>query len=227
MSLPLCVTLTVVLTPEIADTNLPVKDVLRHLTHELRQPLSALESIAFYLQMTVGTGGSDISAQVNRLHQMVDSANWVLSDVLHLMQMAPPKPEAVDINELTEDVLTESWVSDGLAIQQDFADDLPDAWADVEQLRHLLRSVLQFLRRSVEEPCAINLSGTADDDSYQLEFRANAPGVVPEQSFNPLEANQLLTCRRIAENNGGCFSAEQDKFGWLCLRLAVPLAALA
>jgi signal transduction histidine kinase len=126
--------------PETANTNLPVNDVLRHLTHELRQPLSALESIAFYLQMTLGGGGSDVSVQVNRLQQMVDSANWVLSDVLHLLQMAPPKPELL---------------------------------------------------------------------------------------FNPLEANQLLTCRRIAENNGGCFSAEKDKFGWLCLRLAVPLAALA
>lgn len=212
--------------PETANTNLPAKDVIRHLTHELRQPLSALESIAFYLQMTVG-GGSDIGVQVNRLQQMVDSANWVLSDVLHLMQMAPPNPEAVAMAELTEEVLTESWVSEGLAIQQELAAGLPAVWADIEQLRHLLRSVFQFLRRSVDEPCAINLSGAAIENSFQLEFRANAPGVMPESLFSPLEANQLLTCRRIAENNKGLFTAEKDKYGWLCLRLALPVAALA
>jgi hypothetical protein len=47
-----------------------------------------LESIAFYLQMTVGGGGSDVSAQVERLQQMVDNANWVLSDVLHTLPLS-------------------------------------------------------------------------------------------------------------------------------------------
>ncbi|MNC98500.1 hypothetical protein D3C83_164790 [compost metagenome] len=49
----------------------------------------------------------------------------------------------------------------------------------------------------------------------------------PELLFNALETNQLLTCRRIADNNKGSFSAEKDKFGGICLRLAVPLAAQA
>ena len=211
--------------PETTDTNLPAKDVLRHLTHELRQPLSALESIAFYLQMTVGNGGSDISAQVNRLQQMVDSANWVLSDVLHLLQMTPPNPEAIDVCELTEEVLTETWVTDGLRIEPEFAEELPTAWVDAEQLRHLLRSVLQFLRRSVEEPGDIQLCGAALGSSYQLEFRAVAPSVAIDSLFNSLESNQLLTCRRIAENNKGTFTAEKDVFGRLCLSLAVPQAA--
>jgi light-regulated signal transduction histidine kinase (bacteriophytochrome) len=213
---------------ETASTNLPVKDVVRHLTHELRQPLSALESIAFYLKMTVGgASGADIVLQVNRLQQMVDSANWVLSDVLHLMQMAPPSPEAVDIPELAEEVLTESWVSEGLAVQREFTPGLRAAWADIEQLRHLLRSVFQFLRRSIDEPQAINVSGTSTTRSLLLEFRASAPRMTPESLFNPLEPNQLLTCRRIADNNGGRFSAEKDDRGWLCLRLELPTVALA
>jgi signal transduction histidine kinase len=213
--------------PETVDTNLPTKDVIRHLAHELRQPLSALESIAFYLQMTIGSGGADIGAQVNRLQQMVDSANWVLSDVLHLLQMSAPNPEAVDLSDLTGDVLTESWVSEGLVMEKTFAMDAPDAWVDSEQLRHLLRSVLQFLRRSVDEPRAVHMTGKSVANSFHLEFRANAPSVMPESLFHPLEANQLLTCRRIAENNKGRFSAEKDDRGWLCLRLELPIAAIA
>ncbi len=210
---------------EIVDTNLPVRDVIRHLTHELRQPLSALESIAFYLQMTVGAGASDVGAQVGRLQQMVDSANWVLSDVLHLLQMAPPNPEAVDVAELADDVLTESWVTDGLVIQKEFAAELPAAWVDLEQLRHLLRGVLQFLRRSVDDPGAVNISANATGDEFQLEFRAAAASVSIAPLFNPLEPNQLLTCRRISENNGGGFDVGKDDLGWICLRLSLPLAA--
>lgn len=211
--------------PEPGEPTLPAKDVVRHLTHELRQPLSALESIAYYLQMTLGGSQTDVGAQVERLQQMVDSANWVLSDVLHLLQMAPPHPVPVDLAELHEEVLSEAWVSEGLAVQQSFAEELPAVWVDLEQCRHLLRSVFQFMRRSIDEPQNIRLSGDCRDRNVRIEFRASAPHVCPESLFEALGGNQLLTCRHIAENNAGRFSAEKDKDGWLCLRLDLPMAA--
>ena len=210
---------------EPGETTLPAKDVIRHLTHELRQPLSALESIAFYLQMTVGGGKTDLGLHIERLQQMVDSANWVLSDVLHLLQMAPPHPVPVDFAELNEEVLSESWVSEGLSIEQSFADELPAVWVDLEQCPHLLRSVFQFMRRSIDEPQNVSLTGHCKDQNVQIEFRANAPHICPESLFHALEGNQLLTCRNIAENNAGHFSAEKDEGGWLCLRLDLPMAA--
>jgi nitrogen-specific signal transduction histidine kinase len=211
--------------PDIADTNLPAKDVIRHLTHELRQPLSALESIAFYLQMTVGGGGSDVSAQVERLQQMVDNANWVLSDVLHLLQMAPATPVAVVLEELLEEVLCETWASEGLAVETDIDEALPAMGVDLEQARHLFRSVLHFMRRSVEEPRTVLVVARAVESTLHIAFSAHAPHVVPTALFHPLEGNQLLTCRRIAENNYGHFSAETTDQGRLILRLDLPVFA--
>jgi nitrogen-specific signal transduction histidine kinase len=210
--------------PDIADINLPAKDVVRHLTHELRQPLSALESIAFYLQMTVGGGGSDVSAQVERLQQMVDNANFVLSDVLHLLQMTPPSPVAVVLDELLEEVLCEAWASEGLAVETDIDEGLPAMWADLEQARHLFRSVLHFLRKSVAEPRRVSIAARVVESTLHIECSAHAPHVVPAALFHPLEGNQLLTCRRIAENNHGHFAAEKDDEGRLLLRLDVPVS---
>jgi hypothetical protein len=165
-----------------------------------------------------------VSTQVNRLQQMVDNANWVLSDVLHLLQMAPAKPEAVVLEELMEEVLAESWTSEGLSIEADLAEGLPALSVDVEQTRHLFRSVLHFLRRSVDEPRTVTIAAHAAG-AVHIAFRAYAPQVVPASLFHPLEGNQLLTCRRIAENNIGHFSAEKDDAGWLCLRLDLPAVA--
>lgn len=211
--------------PDIADTNLPAKDVIRHLTHELRQPLSALESIAFYLQMTVGGGGSDVSAQVERLQQMVDNANWVLSDVLHLLQMAPATPVAVVLEELLEEVLCEAWASEGLAVETDIDEALPAMAVDLEQARHLFRSVLHFMRRTVAEPQKLLVVARAVDNTVHIACSAHAPHVVPTALFHPLEGNQLLTCQRIAENNHGHFSAETNDLGRLILRLDLPVFA--
>ncbi len=210
---------------EIADSNLPARDVIRHLTHELRQPLSALDSIAFYLQMTVGGDSNDVSAQVNRLQQMVDNANWVLADVVYLMHVAPPHLEVVNCQELMEEMLTETWACEGLTITLDVAGDTPAAWADPAQIRHLLRCVLQFLRRIAEEPRAVGISVSPRNGAVQLQFAANAPQVVPAALFQPLEGNQLYTARRIAENNAGEFHVVQDEHGRLILRLSIPVAA--
>lgn len=213
--------------PDPIPTNLNAEDVIRHLTHELRQPLSALESIAYYLQLKMGESNADVSAQVQRLEQMVDNANWVLSDILHLLPMMPPNSAAVGVGELAEEVLAEAWVSEGLAIRQDFAEEMAPARVDVEQLRHLLRSVLQFLRRSADEPGTVTVSGISTADSVQIEFCAHASEVETESIFRPLVSNQLFTCRRIAENNLGHFTAEKDDGGRLRLRLDLPIAALA
>lgn len=210
--------------PDIADTNLPAKDVIRHLTHELRQPLSALESIAFYLQMTAGGDRSDISAHIDRIQQMVDNANWVLSDMLHLLQMAPPNAEPIILEEIVEEVLAESWTSEGISWETAFPGELPAIAADLEQFRHLLRSVCHFLCHNVGQPRAVTIAARSAANAVHLEFRAYAPAVVPASVFHPLEANQLLTCRRIAENNRGQFVAETDADGGLLLRLDLPAA---
>lgn len=209
-----------------AAPELNAEDVIRHLTHELRQPLSALESIAYYLQLKVADSDPDACAQVSRLEQMVDNANWVLSDILHLLPMAPPNTSSVGIAELADEVLSECWASEGLTIQQDFQPDLPRICADIDQLRHLFRSVLQFLRRTIEEPRTVRVSAIPAADSVQIVFCTNAASTVTDALFRPLEANQLFTSRRIAENNRGKFTAEKEESGRLSIRLQLPAAAL-
>lgn len=212
---------------EPAASDLSAEDVIRHLTHELRQPLSALESIAYYLQLTVADSDPDAIAQVSRLEQMVDNANWVLTDILHLLPMAPPNPSFVMVPELIDEVLSECWAGEGLTIHQDFPGDVPAISADVDQLRHLVRSVLQFFRRTIDEPRTIWMSASAAGESLQITFRTHAAGLVTDSLFRPLEANQLFTSRRIAENNRGRFTAEKEEGGRLWIRVELPLAAVS
>lgn len=184
-----------------------------------------MESIAYYLQMTLYGGQTEVGEQVDRLQQMVDNANWVITDMLHLLQMAPANPVSVDLVELQEEVLAEPWVSDGLAIDQCSAVGLPAVRVDLEQCRHLLRAVFQFMRRSLDDPQDVHISSRYGDDVVEIEFRAHAPHIHTESLFQPLECNQLLTCRNIAEKNAGHFTAEKGKDGWLCLCLTLPVVA--
>jgi signal transduction histidine kinase len=77
-----------------APTQSSLVPVLRHLSHELRQPLSGIESIAYYLDMVLGDAQPEIAQHCQRLRCMVQQANWILNDAflavcLHDAPLAP------------------------------------------------------------------------------------------------------------------------------------------
>jgi len=53
-------------------------DRLRELVHELRQPLSSIEAIAYYLEMTLPAGQVHARLQMTHLQRLVEEANAIL-----------------------------------------------------------------------------------------------------------------------------------------------------
>jgi signal transduction histidine kinase len=54
------------------------EDRLHDLVHELRQPLSSIEAIAYYLEMTLPAGQLDARHQMSQLQRLVADANTIL-----------------------------------------------------------------------------------------------------------------------------------------------------
>ena len=51
---------------------------LRELVHELRQPLSSIEAIAYYLEMTLPAGQVQARLHMTHLQRLVEEANAIL-----------------------------------------------------------------------------------------------------------------------------------------------------
>lgn len=78
-----------------AETEVPdAAGLIRHLTHELRQPLSGIESAAYYLDMVVSEARPDLMPHCRRLRAMVQHANWLLDDAV-LCALLRPGPRRV------------------------------------------------------------------------------------------------------------------------------------
>ena len=54
--------------------------LIRRLAHDLRQPLSSIECIAYYLDMVLGDHEPELQAQCETLRRMVQQAHWMLED---------------------------------------------------------------------------------------------------------------------------------------------------
>lgn len=53
-------------------------ETVRHLIHDLRQPLSSIEAIAYYLEMTLPADQIQARLYMRRLQQLVDQTSSVL-----------------------------------------------------------------------------------------------------------------------------------------------------
>ena len=57
-----------------------VDDLVCGLIHDLRQPLSSIEAIAYYLEMTLPADQTEARLYMRRLQQLVDQTGSVLRD---------------------------------------------------------------------------------------------------------------------------------------------------
>jgi signal transduction histidine kinase len=56
------------------------QEMIFNLVHDLRQPLSAIEAIAYYLEMLLPSGQLDARRQLARLRELVGQSGEILSD---------------------------------------------------------------------------------------------------------------------------------------------------
>ncbi|HLK20967.1 MAG TPA: hypothetical protein VKT81_18580 [Bryobacteraceae bacterium] len=63
---------------EPVSTNLTRDEVVRDFIHDMRQPLSSIEAIAYYLEMTLPAEQLQARQYMRRLQQLVDEANAIL-----------------------------------------------------------------------------------------------------------------------------------------------------
>jgi signal transduction histidine kinase len=75
--------------------NQTADEVLGSLAHELRQPLSNIEAIAYYLSMILPPNDAKVQPQLARIRELVEQSNLILSDALGLTPIPAAGPQTV------------------------------------------------------------------------------------------------------------------------------------
>lgn len=101
-----------------------LRDVLHHLVHELRQPLSGIESLTYYLGMVLGED-EELSGHCNRLRRLVYQANWNLEDAAFAACRQPRPFEPTDFNELLTSLADNHAGHDDRPLRLELAADAP------------------------------------------------------------------------------------------------------
>jgi signal transduction histidine kinase len=207
--------------------------VVRHMAHELRQPLSTIESIAYYLDIVLPLHDGKSRVQVERLQQVVQQASWILSDAVHFLQASPPSPQTIDLSEFVSHAVTEAGVTEATWVQLDLSQEPVLARLDPDQSRHLFRNLLFFFRQVSRPNPFVWIKTLNTEDSVQVRFEADGVDfntAEMEAMFEPFTSHlpagsglALASVRRIVEAHNGTLDLQTIAPMKLSLRLSFDL----
>lgn len=181
--------------------------LIEALAHELRQPLSAIESTAYYLTMALPRGERRAQEHALGLQRLIEQANWILSCAVQLADTSPLAPQLLDVEELITQVVAARLSDGGAPVQLHLAGDLPQVRLDAGRARHLLESLLAMMTRGSYPEHMLRVR-TSRDAGVALELWIDVPGPGPEACFGAGATLGIDSARRIVEAHGGSFESE-------------------
>src|SRR5579863_8284117 len=183
---------------------------LQTIAHELRQPLSAIESIAYYLSLALPRDSRPARKQARRLQHLVEQSNWILTCALQLADETPLAPQPLNLEELivhtvnTRSMLVYSW------IHLELAGGLPLVHLDPGRGHTLLENLLMLFRQLASDLHPVRVTTAAAESGVSLGIATSIPGYRSEASLGPGCILSIQSARRVVEGHGGSFHIQVD-----------------
>jgi hypothetical protein len=204
------------MTPVLVREPVPLpENVLPAVVHELRQPLSAIESIAHYFSLLHGVDKQ--RQNLGRIQQLVEQSNWILSSGLALVDMRPPEPEAVDLREL---IVTRAVPDPSLEFM--FEEDLPLVHLDPGFGRTLMETLLCLFRQLSTAAHRATVRAEAAARGVEIELSTSAPGYRSLAALPPGSSLCLDCARRISKLHGGTLNYSIDPLTGIRVLVMLP-----
>ena len=186
--------------------------IIRNLAHELRQPLSALESIAFYLDLMLSQEDPKTRKQLRRLRQLVEQSDWAVSNAILTAGVSPLTLNAVNLADVVAECAT-NWAAEhslqlGLVRPDQFRLQL----LDEDQIRLLMRNMLSFIRRGSYASIVVSASETDAEVVVEAE----------EMQIPDPDSLALSAIEKIARVHRGCVQIEEGPEDAKRIRVILP-----
>jgi two-component system NtrC family sensor kinase len=193
-----------------------------HVTHEIRNPLSALALNVELLEEDVADKGAEGEALVRAVKNEVDRLTLVSERYLSVARRKPPRLEEEDIAELCQEAVTfvrPELERHEIRLQTAIGSDLPHLRVDEGQIKQVLHNLLRNAREATRAGGAVIVTvRAADDGGVDVIVDDEGEGIDEEaraRLFEPFFTTKshgtglgLVVSREIVEAHRGSISAE-------------------
>jgi signal transduction histidine kinase len=204
------------------------------ISHELRNPLSVVESSLYILQGRL-EGDERAHKHIDRICTQLGLAKEIISALLDMIREQPLARERINLGAIVSSVLESAKLPADLRITVAGFDALSEIEGDSLQIRQVLANFIENAAQALGGSGEIWVRSRTTADAVLLTVEDNGPGVdarVRGRLFEPLVTTKtkgiglgLALVRRIVDRHGGSVSYEPREGGGSRFMVRFPLAA--
>jgi signal transduction histidine kinase len=217
------------------------------IAHEVRQPVTGINLLAYAGQRSLERATPDVGAARKLFAEIKDAAfraNEVFDNFLKLFRGSQRDLQAVDVNALTLEatgLLRKELDDHKVTITMDLASDLPTVQGHTGQLRavivNLIQNSIDAMASTTDRPRGINIATSRRGlGAISFSLRDTGPGIEPDNLtsiFDPFVTTKvkgtglgLAICKMIVDQHGGSISAASGD-GGARFEIALPTRTAA
>ena len=214
-------------------------EVARRLAHEIKNPLTPIQLSAERLQFKLAgklmNGDADMLARSTQMIiNQVQAMKRMVDDFRDYARLPVPEVEPLDLNALISEVLG-LYESSAVAIETQFAGDLPKVLGDATQLRQIIHNLLRNSEDALEgrDAAAIRIVTERAGQQARLLIADNGPGFPLEllpRIFEPYVTTKargtglgLSIVKKIVDEHQGTIEISNAPEGGARMDIRLPL----
>ena len=187
--------------------------------HELRNPLSVIESSLFILKGRIGTD-ERAAKHIDRILEQINIANDIITKLLDMVRDRPLKRESIRVEEILTSAASSIKKPSGVRFRHTGIAELPPIAADAGQLRQVFLNLFANAVDASSPQGEVQVKGRRDGETIELSIEDSGPGVdeaIRGRLFEPLVTDKingiglgLALVKRIVERHGGTIKYEHQ-----------------
>lgn len=150
------------------------------IAHELRNPLNAVKTSAYYLSHARNPTPEKTREHLQRIDRQVTLADGVITTLSDFAKLPTPNLQPFSVTECINEVLQSHPVSEVFQVAFDCPPSLPRAQGDMKQLQIVFDNLIRNARDAMPEKGRLSITATQVDHSLNIAFADNGTGISPE-----------------------------------------------
>jgi two-component system, NtrC family, sensor kinase len=218
-----------------------IGNMAAHVTHEIRNPLSAMGLNVEMLEEEIASGPGADRAEVKSLlaaiQREVQRLEHLSEEYLRVARLPQPRMEAEDVASAVREIVAFARPEVELSrctVVLEVEDSLPPTLFDEAQLRQALLNLLRNAREAMPDGGPIGVRVAARGMSVVIDVEDRGGGIpepIRARVFDPFFSTKgegtglgLAITRHIVESHGGSVTCESREGGGTRFSIALPIA---
>jgi two-component system, NtrC family, sensor histidine kinase HydH len=201
--------------------------------HELRNPLSVIESSLFILKGRIGEDERAVK-HINRIAEQLQLANDIISKLLDMIRDRPLNQQSIRVEEVVANAAASIEWPSGVRLGRNGLAELPPVAADPTQLRQVFVNLFSNAVDASLPQGEVRVSARRDGGEIEVSVEDSGSGVdekVRERLFEPLVTGKtkgiglgLALVKRIVERHGGSIGYQPGALGGARFVVRLPIS---